>query len=296
MVIILVYLSQIMISNLMMHISMGSVQSAFLKGVEHDVSLEQGLVRHMVLNSLRAYRMKFKEQYGELVLCCDAGDYWRKKEFEHYKAGRKKSHMSDSIDWDVLWGCINTIREELKEFFPYKMITIPHAEADDVIASLVKKMAIHEPILILSGDKDFVQLQKYKGNIKQYSPVLKKFISDSNPEKFLHELIMKGDRSDGVPNFLSAGDTFVTGARQKQVSKKNLRQWLDQAPKDFCDEKMMIGYKRNQLLIDLDCVPADIRKKVYEEFDKEPIGGRHKLMNYFIKKGLKNLMENITDF
>ena len=265
-----------------MHISMGSVQSAFLKGVEHDVSLEQGLVRHMVLNSLRAYRMKFKEQYGELVLCCDAGDYWRKKEFEHYKAGRKKSHMSDSIDWDVLWGCINTIREELKEFFPYKMITIPHAEADDVIASLVKKMAIHEPILILSGDKDFVQLQKYKGNIKQYSPVLKKFISDSNPEKFLHELIMKGDRSDGVPNFLSAGDTFVTGARQKQVSKKNLRQWLDKAPKDFCDEKMMIGYKRNQLLIDLDCVPADIRKKVYEEFDKEPIGGRHKLMKYYI--------------
>ena len=137
---------------------MGSTREAFLKESEQDVEYEQGLVRHMILNSLRAYRMKFKEQYGELVLCCDTWDYWRKKEFPQYKANRKQSYLTDIIDWDALWGCINTVKDELREFFPYKMIEIPHAEADDVIGSLVKKMSVHEPILILSGDKDFVPL------------------------------------------------------------------------------------------------------------------------------------------
>jgi 5'-3' exonuclease len=275
---------------------MGSTRQAFLKESEQDVEYEQGLVRHMILNSLRAYRMKFKEQYGELVLCCDTWDYWRKKEFPQYKANRKQSYLTDIIDWDALWGCINTVKDELREFFPYKMIEIPHAEADDVIGSLVKKMSVHEPILILSGDKDFVQLQKHKGTVKQFSPVLKKFITDPDPKKFLHELIMKGDRSDGVPNFLSADDTFVSGSRQKQLGKKKLSEWMEMPPKEFCDEKMMYGYSRNQLLIDLDFVPKEIQKQVYEEFDKEPIGSRNKLMNYFIKKGLKNLTQSIGDF
>jgi hypothetical protein len=252
---ITVDLNQVMISNLMMQI-----------GGKKNVAIEEDLVRHMVLNSLRMYRSKFSNKYGEFVICCDDKDYWRRELFPYYKIHRKKDRDESGLDWHTIFTVLNGIRDDLRDQFPYKVIQIEHAEADDIIGTLCHKFGhlgitngSAEPILILSSDKDFMQLQKY-ANVEQYSPMQKKFVTCSNPARYIHEHILKGDRGDGVPNFLSNDDVFVTGKRQTPLSSKKVDAWNGINPEDYCDERMLRNYRRNQQLVDLDFIPQDISK------------------------------------
>jgi len=281
--VIIVDLNQVMISTLMMQI-----------GNHKNIKLEEDLVRHMVLNSLRAHKVKFSAEYGEMVIACDDKNYWRKQVYPYYKANRKKEREASELDWNTLFESLNRIRQELKDYFPYKVIQIEHAEADDIIAVLVKEYHSQGKLLILSGDKDFGQLQKYP-NVTQYSPVLKKYISCTNPDLFLKEHILKGDSSDGVPNFLSEDNVFVMGIRQSPVTSKKLAGWILQEPEQFCNEAMLRNYKRNQRLIDLEFVPDDIKTQTLEQYNTQ-IKDRSKLFNYFIQYQLKNLMEHINEF
>ena len=288
---ILVDLNQVMISNLMQQI-----------GFNKNAEIEEDLVRHMVLNSLRLYRRKFGEKFGELVICCDDKNYWRRDIFPYYKAHRKKDREESGLDWHMIFEVLNGIRDDLKTEFPYKVIQVERAEADDVIATLCHTYGhlgvtngSGEPILILSSDKDFEQLQKY-ANVEQYSPMQKKYVNTSNPARYVHEHILRGDRGDGVPNFLSSDDTFVVGKRQKPLSAKKVDAWNGIDPVQFCNEEMLRGYKRNQQLVDLDFVPENIQNEVLEKFNNYELNGRGKIFNYFIKKRLKNLMDVIQEF
>lgn len=289
---ILVDLNQVMIANLMMQVG----------GKKHAV-VEEDLVRHMVLNSLRSYRKKYGEKYGELVICCDDSHYWRKDKFPYYKAHRKKAREKSHLDWKVIFTLLNAVREEIKENFPYKVIQSESAEADDVIGALCHKygqLGIRssdaELILILSSDKDFVQLQKY-ANVEQFSPAQKKFITTDNPARFMHEHILRGDTGDGVPNFLSADDVFVVdGKKQTPLASKKVNAWNGLDPKDYCDDKMLRNYHRNQELVDLDFIPKSIQEDVIRQFEEQESGDRSKLFNYFVKKKMKHLMECINDF
>lgn len=288
---ILVDLNQVMISNLMMQI-----------GGKKNIAVEEDLVRHMVLNSLRMYRTKFFKKYGELVICCDDKNYWRRELFPYYKIHRKKDRDESGLDWNMIFTVLNGIRDDIREKFPYKVIQIEHAEADDIIGSLCHRFGhlgitngSAEPILILSSDKDFMQLQKY-ANVEQYSPMQKKFIRCSNPARYIHEHILKGDRGDGVPNFLSDDDVFVNGKRQKPLATKKIDAWNGMRPEDYCDERMLRNYRRNQQLVDLDFIPEDIQNEANEIFDNYKLNGRGKIFNYFIEKKMKNMMEVIGDF
>lgn len=288
---ITVDLNQVMISNLMMQI-----------GGKKNVAIEEDLVRHMVLNSLRMYRSKFSNKYGELVICCDDKNYWRRELFPYYKIHRKKDRDESGLDWHTIFTVLNGIRDDLRDQFPYKVIQIEHAEADDIIGTLCHKFGhlgitngSAEPILILSSDKDFMQLQKY-ANVEQYSPMQKKFVTCSNPARYIHEHILKGDRGDGVPNFLSNDDVFVTGKRQTPLSSKKVDAWNGINPEDYCDERMLRNYRRNQQLVDLDFIPQNIQDQVIEVFDNYKLNERSKIFNYFIKNKMKNMMEVISDF
>lgn len=280
---IIVDLNQVMISTLMMQI-----------GNHKNIKLEEDLVRHMVLNSLRAHKVKFSAEYGEMVIACDDKNYWRKQVYPYYKANRKKEREASELDWNTLFESLNRIRQELKDYFPYKVIQVDHAEADDIIAVLVKEYNHLGKLLILSGDKDFGQLQKYP-NVTQYSPVLKKYISCTNPDLFLKEHILKGDSSDGVPNFLSEDNVFVMGIRQSPVTSKKLAVWILQEPDQFCNEATLRNYKRNQRLIDLEFVPDEIKTQTLDQYNTQN-KDRSKLFNYFIQYKLKNLMEHINEF
>ncbi len=282
---IIMDLSQVMISNLMVQL-----------GNHTNAELEEDLLRHMILNSIRAYNVKFKAQFGEMIIAADAGHNWRRQVFPYYKANRRKNREKSEINWTVVFETLNKVREELKEHFPYRVIHVDGAEADDIIGTIVQEYGdTNEQILILSGDKDFVQLQRYM-NVQQFDPVQKKWRKTNDPDRFIKEHIMRGDTGDGVPNFLSADDTFVVGSRQKPISQKKLDLWLDQDPQVFCDEKMLRGYLRNQQLVDLNFIPADIKKEVLAQFEKQKGKGRDKLFNYFIERRLKILLESINEF
>lgn len=288
---ILLDLSQVMIANVMVYLTR-------LSGASQNI--DENAIRYMVLNSIRLLRSKFKESYGEMIICCDSNDVWRKDIFPHYKANRKKMRETSTVDWASLFNVLGTIRDELGEHMPYKILQIPRAEADDVIASLCHEYGktmrnVGENIMIVSGDKDFAQLQKY-ANVYQYAPVQKKNISVDNPERFLREHIMLGDRGDGVPNFLSDDDTFISDKRQKPVMRKKLDEWSILDPTLFCDDEMLRNYKRNEELINLDKIPKAIQQEVITQFATQTPSPRSKILNYFIRYRLGNLTEHIGEF
>lgn len=260
----------------------------------HRRGVQESLLRHTVLNTLRSYRQKFSENYGDLIICCDSRRNWRKKYYEEYKAHRSKDRKESDFNWDSLFQSLNRVKEELVDFFPYYVLQIPYCEADDVIGVLTEYLTSGN-ILIISGDKDFQQLQKYE-NVDQWSPLKKEFIRQKDPVRYLKEHIMRGDKGDGVPNFLSPDDTFTNGGRQVPLSKKKIAEWIDLDPKIFCDHQMMKGYSRNRTLVDLAYVPDPLKDDIIEEYNDYELKDRSKLLDYFINNQLKNLMEHIGEF
>ena len=265
-------------------------------------TLSEDLVRHMVLNSLRAHNKKFRKEYGEMVIACDSGNVWRKQIFPNYKAGRKANREKSEHDWDAIFNMLATIKNEIKTFMPYKVIEVESCEADDIIATLIKKvknMIIPEhkkKILILSGDKDFIQL--HGSNVRQYNPVLNKFVGKGeDPVIYIREHILKGDRSDGIPNVLSDDNVFIEGRRQKPLSKKKLNNWVNDVffYTNFTEEEEK-NYNRNRKLIDLSSIPQEIEDKINNEFNDVKVASRDKILGYFINKKLKTLIEVIDEF
>jgi len=280
---ILVDLNQVLISNLM----------AQTRG-KSDVKPNIDMIRHMVLNSLRGFNLKFKEEYGTMVLCSDAGDPWRREIFPNYKHGRRKSRVDGPFDWDNIFQIITEIKNEIRDNFPYIVMYVKNCEADDIIATLVKQQT-ESKYLIVSGDKDFIQLQHY-GNVYQFSPLLKGFVGEQeDPKKFLREQIIKGDRSDGVPNILSDDDIFLRDQRQKPINKKRLAEWsnIENIPLGSETRKY---YERNKTLIDLSEIPESIEKRIINSFKDYKVKSRTLLLPYFIENKLKSLIENINDF
>jgi len=278
--------SQVMLSNIMVQI-----------GNHTNAQLDEGMVRHMVLNSIRMYKTKFGPEYGEVIIACDATNYWRRTLFPYYKANRKKSQAASELDWKAIFECLNKIRDELLTVFPYRVIRVDTAEADDIIGTLAKEFGnTSEKLLIISGDKDFQQLQTYM-NVKQYNPVLKKFITCNDPSKFLKEHIIKGDSGDGIPNFLSDDNCLVVGTRQKPVTQKKLDEYLKKNPEEFCQTLTQLrNYKRNQQLIDLSKIPETVMESIMVEYNAQANKKAPELMNYFIQHKLKNLMEHINEY
>lgn len=282
---ILVDLNQVMIASMMVQI-----------GNHHNAEVDENMIRHMVLNTLRFNRMKFKEEFGELIICADDKNYWRRQVFPYYKAARRKTREESELDWTAIFNALNKVRQELKDVFPYKVIQIDGAEADDIIGTIAhhegRELNTGEKFLILSGDKDYIQLHKY-ANIKQYNPVLKKWVTHSNPEQYLFEHVIKGDAGDGVPNILSPDNAFVMNIRQKPVTKKRLEEWIDI---NKMSSEVKRNYLRNKSLIDLSEIPEHLKNKILEAYSAENTKDRSQLLNFFIKNRLKLLTESLGEF
>jgi len=253
--------------------------------------VNEDLVRHMILNSVIGYKKKFKAD--EVVICADARS-WRKSEFAHYKAGRQKGREKSPYDWKEVYKMFNTVLDEINENLPWKVIHVDGAEADDIIGVLTMKYAQHQPVFILSADKDFIQLHSY-GDVKQWSPNTKKFIKHADPVAYLKEHIMRGDAGDGIPNILSKDDVFVTGTRQTPMRKVYIEAWMEQKPEDFLSTaEMAERWQLNKNMIDLTCTPSGIKQEISDKFTEySGETGRSKIFNYFSKKRLKNLLADV---
>ena len=286
-------------------IAIGSLMVALNRGQD----LDKNLVRHITLNNLRFYRTKFKEECGELVICCDSRHYWRRDYFSNYKANRKKDREASGHDWDLIFETLNNIRDELKAHFPYKVVDVYGAEADDIIAVLVKKRG-DDKNMIISSDKDFIQL--HTEHVSQYSPVTKKVVNGKEPIAYLREHIIRGDRSDGVPNIYSPDDTFTENKRQKPIRKTVVAELLDlledeqgtvwDNPKMLytiarCPKDTWIrNWQRNETLIDLSKIPEEISINITQEYDSVLTGKRNELFNYFVENKLTDLIDRLGEY
>lgn len=262
----------------------------------------ENIIRHVILSQLLAIKKKFGKTYGDLVICCDApyGNYWRKDVFPYYKANRKKTRDVSVLDFKMIFEISGAIVNDLKEFFPYKVVQVDGAEADDVIGTIVSDAQTFgnaERFVIVSEDQDYVQLQQYP-DVVQYRPRKKKLLVEKNPIAYLHEKVIRGDKGDGIPNALSEADSFVEGKRQKVVTKTKLEELIrDYALyTDKADTPLAIRLNENRRLIDLGCIPSDVRTSIVEAYNQSPKGNRGSIFNYLMSHGCTVLLQHVQEF
>lgn len=283
----------------MIVIDYSAIAIAAIFSQDRPEEIQEGLIRHMILNRIRQYNLKFRDKYGRTIIACDGGS-WRKTVYEQYKSGRKKSRDESPLDWGEFFRLINLVRDELKEHFPYPVICVEGAEADDVIATLVEstqEFGQDEKVVIISADKDFLQLHRYS-NVDQFSPMKKDFIKVDDPYFYRFEHICKGDSSDGVPNILSPDNTFIDGLRQKPMRAKKIQEWYQSKDdlESVMDTETLRNFQRNQRVIDLDYIPEDITSAIKTEVGKEAIKPKKDILNYLISKRCNMLVEAASDF
>ena len=261
---------------------------------------DESMIRHMILNSIRMYNKKHRDEYGQVVICADGMNTWRKDFFPEYKAHRRKNRDESDQDWNEIFRILHTVRDEIRDYLPYKVIHMEGVEADDIIGTLVmqtQEFGMDEPVMIISSDKDFIQLQKYK-NVKQWSPIQKKFVTDKNPRTYLFNHIMRGDSGDGVPNVLSADDTFISENHQIPLRQTRIDNWLENADnlREHMDEDTYRNYQRNKKLIDLTDIPDPIQASIINTFNGQTKTPNMKVLNYLIKKRCNHLIEVVEEF
>jgi hypothetical protein len=293
---IIVDYSQTAISNLMGEL-----------GGRKDIEINVSLVRHMIINSIRGYKQKFGKVYGDIVIACDSKTYWRKSTFPYYKVHRKRDRDNSGFDWKAIFETLSLVREELHQFFPYKVLNVEGAEADDIIAVLAEWSQRNDleyslfdeepkPFMIISGDHDFIQLQKYP-NVKQYSSIKKKLVTpESPPHEYVIEHIIRGDKGDGVPNVLSDDDSIFNNVRQKPISSKKLAEWIKNPASMPQDATFKRNYDRNKSLVDLSQIPENIKADIINTFVSQPIKDRSNLIEYFMKNKMKQMLEVVQEF
>lgn len=276
-------------------------QIAYACILDHLASTKQAeanidMVRHVILNSLRGHAKRFKREYGEVIVAFDAKSYWRKEYFPHYKANRKKNRDKSPFDWSSIFVCLDTLKLELQQNLLYKIVTVEGCEADDIIGFLSHVHGPSEKIMIISGDKDFAQLQVHE-NVHQYSPLLKKQIVEQFPKVALKQQIIRGDSGDGVPNILSPDDVFVTGGRQKPIMEKKIIAWINMPVETFCIAgDMLRNFKRNETLIDLKRIPSEVQARIAAACAEATPHSRGHFMKYLIASGLKELTAAVEEF
>ena len=277
-----------------------------LKGNEAEV---KNLISHVTLSTIKSYKKKYGTEFGQIVICCDGRKYWRKEVFEHYKASRKKNRDASDLDWKLIFDTLSEMREDLAKYFPYKVVHVERAEADDVIAVMTKWAQENEliqqglveeaqKVLILSSDKDFKQLQ-LKWDVKQWSPMQKKYVTGSKSEivDWMVEHIAKGDSGDGIPNILSADDVFVKGERQKVMSAKRLDEFLDKGIDACRNDDERRNWDRNKRLVDFAYIPEDVEKEIVDTYlSSKPNGDKMTIMNYLIANKCRLLLDELEDF
>jgi hypothetical protein len=289
---ILIDMNQVMISNLMVQ-------------VKNTKDINENIVRSITLYSLRSYKNKFSE-YGEMILCYDSKNYWRKKYFPHYKSTRKRDREKSDLNWTSIFELLNKIRDEISENLPYRILNVDGSEADDSIAVMCHEQALinirlqrdmqpTKKTIILSGDKDFIQLQKYSF-VTQFNPVTKKYVTGMDPKKFTIEHIIKGDRSDSIPNIFSDDDTFVAKKRQRPISKKFLDNLLSKDIETSLTKEQLNNYVRNRTLIDLDYIPEEVKSSILDAYYNAKMSSRSKILNYLIQNNLQEHIMHLQEF
>lgn len=256
-----------------------------------DGTIDMELFRHTVINSLRVVNSKFRKDWGMLVIVADSGKSWRKDFFPYYKAKRNQDKTESKINWQQLHVGIRTVLKELHENFPYPVIVVANAEGDDLIGAITRWNSDQlQPTLIISSDKDFLQLQINNHLVQQFDNIHQRWITHDDPARYMFEHVLKGDRGDGIPNAYCPDDYFINKYRRHPIRSEKLDQLWESG-----DIGSIPYFRRNIRLVDLRNTPQGISEEAVQMLlDHKPIKG--KVMQYLAKNRLSKLMDSLGDF
>ncbi len=260
-------------------------------------------VRHVAFSSLLYYKKRFSKTHGLPIVCADRKPYWRDAVHKYYKKNRDKARKDSKIDWKAFSEHFKQVQEDINEFSPYPFIAPARTEADDSISVLTQyASARKQPVMIVSSDKDMIQLQQRFPDVKQYSPSRKKLLTLKDADYDLLTHIIKGDTSDGIPNIFSPSDILMTtgGPKQKSVTKKMLEEVHaldDPLEWSMLDDDSKAKFKRNRLLIDTSRIPGRIKDAIIEQYEQETATKKPNRMMACVKKyRLRQLFESVREF
>lgn len=277
--------------------------ASVLGGLKSLPELNAGIIKHLVLQNIVSIRKRHSNKYGELVICCDSKESWRKESFPFYKANRKSARDKIDVDWNLLFATMDELITDLQENFPYLTIKVDGAEADDIIATMIREASPEEKILVVSNDKDFFQFQLHYKNVDQWLPAKERMYKCTYGEAIeqYYQHVIRGDATDGIPNILSDDDAIMNpDKRQARLTSKYLTEVVTQleAGKPLA-EKLQRNLSRNKMLIDLTKIPSEVSEAIIAEksrLEAIRVPNRSKVYNYLIVNRLRNLMDSLTYF
>lgn len=254
--------------------------------------------KYLMLNGIQ--KVKVKHRPNELVICFDSYS-WRKKFFPFYKARREMAKKKSGIDKTAFKESIDEIYADLIKYFPFKVVRVEWAEADDVIAALAKHISDRgDQIIIASRDKDFKQL--LTSDIRLYDTVEGKFIKCEHPKTYLIKHVLMGDSGDDVPNVRSDDDVFITeGKRQKNCGAKGVEKMLaDGLEETIKKEGLLANFRRNKKLIRLtkSTIPGRVWNGAIDCYESQEAkkGNYMLLAEYFGNNRMRRLQKSIDKF
>lgn len=181
---------------------------------------------------------------GRLVVVWDSGtSAYRRKLFPEYKAHR----IPNTND-----GPSFTLAKEFLALIGVHQLWFPEVEADDVVSHLARHSTSSE-VVIVSGDKDFLQL--LSGKVKVYVPGAEDPMWGPSrfngtygipPEAFALALAIAGDSVDGIPGVPRYGLKRAIKAINK--GRRDLEAMFEQ-DQGLADWRSVI--ERNLSLVDL---------------------------------------------
>ena len=248
-----------------------------------DISFTQYKIG--ILYSIRKLIRKFNPD--RVIYCKESYDgNWRKSIYPDYKANRAAKRESAVVDMNKFFEINNEFIAGLERCMKQsQFLTVPHLEADDLIALTVMTQPNWD-VTLVSTDKDFYQLHAYK-NFHQYDPIKEEYIQIINPEMALLEKVVRGDRIDNIPS-IKKGVGTKTFAK---IFNQGLNEWL-------VENNLQDAFDRNQKLISFRCIPEEFKSQVkntLEDFEKQPFDSRE-FFNFIINEGIGAFMAQATEF
>lgn len=149
------------------------------------------------LRSLKALIEKFSPT--RVIMILEGSSSHRKQIDPQYKSNRDASKQDPSSV--SFYSQAKEVINLISESFPISVLSHPELEADDVIARLVRKASRSVKSIIVSTDRDYLQLVSELGDSVQVYDLIKKDFLFVPPGvgSFLVYRSLKGEASDCIP-------------------------------------------------------------------------------------------------
>lgn len=243
----------------------------FVQREESDETLA-GLATHTALVTLNKY---FRQHKPDRVVMAFDRQSWRKAytasdlcvSKKPYKGNRRKDMTpSQQIKYQKFLDHLREFEALVAEHTTIITLVEDDLEADDLIAGFCQMHKdTDDEIVIISSDSDLLQLKRYP-NVELISPATDKPQSldefDGDPMYYLFTKCLRGDSTDNVQSaYPGVRQTKIKKAYDDSFERVQLMKttWTDQ---DKTEHRVEILFEENQLLIDLEKQPEDIRELI----------------------------------